>query len=116
MMVRSWLTETGPHALHHRWPQPDGTILSLCDEFAGRRGSDFVIPVASGPGDGSGARERIASSRREIRCPSTGSGPASQSAEVLAALAELRAALPDAAARSETANETKTETRRPTEG
>jgi hypothetical protein len=41
---------------------------------------------------------------------------ARQSAEVLAALAELRAALPDAPARSETANETKTETRRPTEG
>src|SRR5689334_20676059 len=41
----------------------------LGDEFPGRRGSDLVIPVASGPGDGSGARERIASSRRESEMP-----------------------------------------------
>jgi integrase len=50
------------------------------------------------------------------KCVASHRGRARQSAEVLAALAELQAALPDAAARSETANETKTETRRPTEG
>jgi integrase len=48
-------------------------------------------------------------------CVASHRGRARQSAEVLAALGELRAALPDAPARCETANETKTETRRPTE-
>ena len=50
------------------------------------------------------------------KCVASHRGRARLSAEVLAALAKLRAALPDAAARSETANETKTETRRPTPG
>jgi hypothetical protein len=50
------------------------------------------------------------------KCVASHSSRARQSAEALAALAELRAALPDAAPRSETANETKTETRRPTDG
>jgi integrase len=50
------------------------------------------------------------------KCVVSHRGRARQSEEVLAALGELRAALPDTAARSETANETKTETRRPTEG
>src|SRR5260370_42434061 len=50
------------------------------------------------------------------KCVASHRGRARQSAEVLAALTELRATLPDAAARSETANETKTETGRPTEG
>jgi len=50
------------------------------------------------------------------KCVASHRGRAAQSAEVLAALTELRATLPDAAGRSETANETKTETRRLTEG
>jgi len=50
------------------------------------------------------------------KCVASHRGRARHSAQVLAALAKLRAALPDAAARSETANETKTETRRPTPG
>lgn len=49
-------------------------------------------------------------------CVASHRSRARQSAEALAALAELRAALPGAAPRSETANETKTEARRPTDG
>jgi hypothetical protein len=50
------------------------------------------------------------------KCIASYRSRARQSAEALAALAELRAALTGAAPRSEIANETKTETRRPTEG
>lgn len=49
------------------------------------------------------------------KCVASHRSRARQSAEALAALAELRAVLPGAA-RSEIANETKTETRRPTDG
>ena len=63
------------------------------------------------PGDSLAAALAVAE-----KCVARHRGRARQNAEVLAALAELRAALPDAAPRSETANETKTETRRPTDG
>jgi hypothetical protein len=49
------------------------------------------------------------------KCVASHRSRARQSADALAALAELRAVLPGAA-RSEIANETKTETRRPTDG
>ena len=63
------------------------------------------------PGDSLAAVLAIAE-----KCVARHHGRAQQNVAVLAALAELREALPDAAARSETPNETKTETRRPTEG
>jgi len=49
------------------------------------------------------------------KCVASHRSRAGLNAEALAALAELRAALPDAAPRSETANETKTGTRGPTD-
>jgi hypothetical protein len=74
------------------------------------------------PPAGSGDRAAITVPRDSLaavlavaeKCVASHRSRARQSAEVLAALAELRAALPDAAARSETPNETKTETRRST--
>lgn len=55
----------------------------------------------------------LAATEECIASHRVGSDP---SAEVLAALADLRGALPPATAAAETANETKTETRRPPEG
>ena len=80
---------------------------------------DLIWNLPPGPGDRAtvtvpGDSLAVALAVAE-NCVARHRGRARQNAEVLAALAELRAALPDAAARSETANETKTEARRPTE-
>jgi hypothetical protein len=73
------------------------------------------------PSAGAGVRAAVTVPRDSLaavlavaeKCVASHRSRARQSAEALAALAELRAALPDAAPRSETANETETETRRP---
>jgi hypothetical protein len=82
--------------------------------------SDLIWNPPAGPGDRAAVTVPSGSLAAVLavakKCIASHRGRAPQSAEVLAALAELRAALPDAAARSETANETRTETRRPTDG
>jgi integrase len=82
---------------------------------------DLIWNLPAGPGDRAAVtvpRDSLAAVLDVAeKCVARRRGRARQRAEVLVALAELRAALPDAAAvRSETANETKTETRRQTEG
>jgi integrase-like protein len=118
--------------------QPTPTVMSLMgwssESMAARyqHVTDAMrSQVASQVGDliwnlptGSGGRATVTVSSDSLaavldvaeKCVASHRVRARQKAKVLAALAELRAVLPDAAARSETANETKTETRRPTEG
>jgi Phage integrase family len=81
---------------------------------------DLIWNPSAGPGDRAAVTvpsdSLVAVLAVAEKCIASHRGRARHSAEVMAAFAELRAALPDAAARSETANETRTETRRPTEG